>query len=324
MPGVITVTADDLALPLEEQVVRTQAALEAHGHLVALAPDDPADPARRRVHTVRSALEADRIAIVPLSLPPLARTLLGEQIRQLAGTDLGPGVLAGAARLLSYYLHSGALLGSVAKLDRVPVGVGAHMKSLVPGRHFAVLAHPEPYLGEAVPDRVPPGPGYQTQLAVAGSGLDPAWITGPLATAWHTRHLRELPAPPDSAGWWGTARLVEFTAYIADVGMLYQLVTSVRRDTCTWCGLDVIGDQCLFCATRLERAVPARHAAAPAHTPAVAPAHAPGQAPGHVPGQAPGHVPGHVPGHAPGPEPARPPAAVPQPPRRPQLLPHKR
>jgi hypothetical protein len=264
MPGVITVTVDDLELPLEEQVVRTAAALESHGHVVALAPDDPADPARRRMHTVRSALEGDRIAIVPLALPPLARTLLGEQLRQLSGTDLGPGVLAGAARLLSYYLHSGALLASVSKLDRVPVGVGNHVKSLVPGRHFAVLAHPEPYLGEADPAHVPPGPGYQTQLAVAGSGLDPAWITGPLAAGWHTQHLREVPLPPDSARWWGTSRMVEFTAYIADVGMLYQLVTSVRRDTCTWCGLEAIGDQCLFCATRLgERHAPAKHAAAP-------------------------------------------------------------
>jgi hypothetical protein len=261
MPSVITVTADDLALPLEDQLMRTSATLDAFGHIVALAPDDPADPARRRMHTVRSALEADRIAIVPLSLPPLARTLLGEQLRQLSGTDLGPGVLAGAARLLAHYLHAGALLGSVARLDRIPVGVGAHVKSLVPGRHFVAIAHPEPYLGPADP-AVPPGPGYQTQLAVAGKGLDAAWITGPLATAWRAQHVREVPQEPDAAQWWGTSRLVEFTAYIADVGMLYQLVTSVRRDTCTWCGLEVIGDQCLFCATRLTRGTPAKHAAA--------------------------------------------------------------
>lgn len=262
MPSVLTVTSDDLALTLEEQVTRTAAALDAHGHIVALASADPADPARRRLHTVRSALEADRIAIVATPLPPLACALLAEQLRQLAGTDLGPGVLAGAARLLTYYLHSGALLASVAKLDRVPVSVGAHVRSLVPGRHFAVLAHPEPYLGEADPAHVPPGPGYQTQLAVAGKGVDPGWIAGPLATAWRSQHLREVPLPPDSARWWGTSRMVEFTAYIADVGMLYQLVTSVRRDTCTWCGLEVIGDQCLFCATRLgDRTAPAKHAA---------------------------------------------------------------
>ncbi|MDJ0372542.1 hypothetical protein QMK19_23460 [Streptomyces sp. H10-C2] len=251
MSSVITVTADELALPLEQHVARTSAALDSFGHLIALASPDPGDPARRRLHTVRAALEADRLAIVPVDLPPLATALLCEQLRQLAGTDLGPGVLAGAARLLSYYLYSGALLGSVTKLDRVPVTVGRHFKSLVPGRHFVVMAHPHPGVSEAGPDAVPGGPAFLTQLAVAGHGVDPGWITGPLASAWRTQHIREVPLPPESARWWGTGRLVEFTAYIADIGVLYQLVTSVRRDTCPWCGLEVIGDQCLFCSTRL-------------------------------------------------------------------------
>lgn len=314
MPSVITVTSDDLAVPLEEQVTRVSAALDAYGHVVALAPADPADPARRRLHTVRSALEADRVAIVPVALPPLACTLLGEQVRQLAGTDLGPGVLAGAARLLTYYLHSGALLGSVAKLDRVPVSVGTHVKSLVPGRHFAVLAHPEPYLAEADPDKVPPGPGYQTQLAVAGKGLDPGWITGPLAAAWHTAHVREVPQPTDAARWWGTSKLVEFTAYIADVGMLYQLVTSVRRDTCTWCGLEVIGDQCLFCATRLgDRAAAASGGSAAASASASVSASDAVSTSASVSGRSPER------GVA-----AAPDGRAVQTPRRPQLEPHKR
>lgn len=253
MSSVIAVTADDLALPLERHVTVTAAALEAHGHLVLLVPPEPTDPLRRRVHTVRAALEADRVAIVPIGLPPLAALLLAEQLRQLAATDLGPGVLAGAARLLSHYLHSGALLGSISRLDRVDVPVGAHLKSLVPGRHFAVLAHPEPRLSEARPDAVPPGPAFLTQLAVAhGQGVDAGWVTGPLARAWRSQQVREVPLPADSARWWGTGRLVEFTAYIADVGVLYQLVTSVRRDTCGWCGLAVIGDRCLFCSAALD------------------------------------------------------------------------
>lgn len=253
MSSVIAVTADDLVLPLEQHVMRTAAALETHGHLVVLVPPERGDPLRRRVHTVRAALEADRVAIVPVDLPPLAVLLLAEQLRQLAATDLGPGVLAGAARLLSHYLHSGALLGSVSRLDRVDVPVGAHLKSLVPGRHFAVLAHPEPHLCEARPDAVPAGPAFVTQLAVAhGHGVDAGWVTGPLARAWRSRQVREVPLPADSARWWGTGRLVEFTAYIADVGVLYQLVTSVRRDTCGWCGLAVIGDRCPFCSAVLD------------------------------------------------------------------------
>lgn len=253
MSSVIAVTADDLAVPLEQHLVRTVATLEAYGHVVALVPPEPADPVRRRMHTLRAALDSERLAIVPVDLPPLAGALLAEQLRQLAGTDLGPGVLAGAARLLSHYLYAGALLGSVAKLDRIDVPVGAHLKSLVPGRHFAAIAHPEPYLAPADDSAVPAGPAFVTQLAVAtGQGVDPGWVKGPLARAWRTQYTRNVPLPSDSARWWGTGRLVEFVAYIADVGVLYQVVTSVRRDTCGWCGLEVIGDQCLFCSAKVD------------------------------------------------------------------------
>jgi hypothetical protein len=253
LSSVIAVTADDLAVPLEQHLVRTVATLEAYGHVVALVPPEPADPVRRRMHTLRAALDSERLAIVPVDLPPLAGALLAEQLRQLAGTDLGPGVLAGAARLLSHYLYAGALLGSVAKLDRIDVPVGAHLKSLVPGRHFAAIAHPEPYLAPADDSAVPAGPAFVTQLAVAtGQGVDPGWVKGPLARAWRTQYTRNVPLPSDSARWWGTGRLVEFVAYIADVGVLYQVVTSVRRDTCGWCGLEVIGDQCLFCSAKVD------------------------------------------------------------------------
>ncbi|MDX6311580.1 MAG: hypothetical protein QOF84_754 [Streptomyces sp.] len=253
MSSVIAVTADDLAVPLEQHLVRTVATLEAYGHVVALVPPEPADPVRRRMHTLRAALDSDRVAIVPVDLPPLAGALLAEQLRQLAGTDLGPGVLAGAARLLSHYLYAGALLGSVAKLDRIDVPVGAHLKSLVPGRHFVAIAHPEPHLAPADDSAVPAGPAFVTQLAVAtGQGVDPGWVKGPLARAWHTQYTRNVPLPSGSARWWGTGRLVEFVAYIADVGVLYQVVTSVRRDTCGWCGLEVIGDQCLFCSAKVD------------------------------------------------------------------------
>lgn len=256
MSSVTAVTSDDLALPLEQHLLRVVALLEGCGHLIALVPPESGHPARRRMHVLRAALETDRLAIVPVDLPPLAEALLAEQLRQLAATDLGPGVLAGAARLLSYYLHCGALLGSVGRLDRVPVPVGAQLKSFVPGRNFAAFAHPQPCLAEADadPGTIPAGPACLTELAYApgsGGSPDPAWVTGPLARAWGSGQVREVPLPRGSAAWWGTGRLVEFAAYIADVGVLYRLVTSVRRDPCPWCGLEVIGDQCLFCSARV-------------------------------------------------------------------------
>ncbi|CAM5723359.1 putative protein OS=Streptomyces tendae OX=1932 GN=GUR47_15720 PE=4 SV=1 [Streptomyces tendae] len=58
--------------------------------------------------------------------------MLARQLRQLASCDLGPGVLASAGRLLTHYMHAGALLGSVARLDRVPVTLKAHARSGCP------------------------------------------------------------------------------------------------------------------------------------------------------------------------------------------------
>ncbi|MCQ4082250.1 hypothetical protein NGB36_16955 [Streptomyces sp. RB6PN25] len=253
MAGVMTAVARDASLPLEQHVLRCSAALDVHGHLVVLVPPDASDPARRRLHTVRSVLAADRMALIPVGLPPLATALLAEQLRQLSATDLGPGVLAGAAPLLAHYFYAGALLGSVARLDRVNVSVGSHLKSLIPGRQFAVAATPEPRVVEATERDVLPGPAYPTHLTVAASGsFDTSWIHGPLARAWRPQHVRDVAAPEDCAHWWGTSRVAEFTAHIADPGVLYQLVTSVRRTSCRWCALEIIGDRCLFCSTRVE------------------------------------------------------------------------
>jgi hypothetical protein len=60
--------------------------------------------------------------------------------------------------------------------------------------------------------------------------------------------LRETPLPAESPGWWGTGKLIEFCSYLPDLSVLYQLVTSVRRTRCHWCGIDVIGDRCVFCS----------------------------------------------------------------------------
>ncbi len=60
--------------------------------------------------------------------------------------------------------------------------------------------------------------------------------------------LREATLPAESATWWGTNKLIEFCTYLPDLSVLYQLVTSVRQSVCHWCGIDVIGDRCVFCS----------------------------------------------------------------------------
>jgi hypothetical protein len=243
------VVLQDLATrPLERALADMQMLIEQHGHVIVVYSQTVPAAVEQRLHTIRSLLESDRIALFRPDLPPLATAVLARQLRQLASCDISPGVLASAGRLLTHYIHSGALLGSVARLDRVPVGLKSHAKSWVPGTQFGVLAHPEPQLVKIGPDAALTGPEFGTWMLVAKGQLQSDWVTGTLSRSWKVLGLRESPLPAESAIWWGTGRLTEFCAFLSDLPVLYQLVTSVRRSTCHWCGIDVIGDRCVFCS----------------------------------------------------------------------------
>ncbi|WP_030903348.1 hypothetical protein [Streptomyces sp. NRRL F-5126] len=279
MPTAIAVTSPDLVLPPTDRQTPTAAVLlpperqplgdalsaaqmlvEQHGYVVVLYPSTLPPAHRRRLYAVRSLLESDRIALLASDLPPLALGVLVRQLRQLSVCDFSPGVVASAARLLSHYLYAGAVLGSVARLDRVPVTLKSHAKSWVPGARFAVLTNPRPALvtlGGARKQDAKEGaedagrlaaPEFAARLLVAKGQLATEWPTGVLAPAWQVASVEECPLPESSAGWWGTARAVEFAAFLPDITVLYQLVSSVRREVCSWCGIELIGDRCGFCS----------------------------------------------------------------------------
>ncbi|WP_432010546.1 hypothetical protein [Streptomyces cucumeris] len=300
MPTAIAVTGRELVLPppdgqtpsavvlrppreqpLDDALAEVTALLDRQGHLVVLYPAATPLPVIRRLHTLRAVLESDRMALVPLELPPLAVAVLARQLRQLSLSDFSPGVLACAARLLAHYIHAGALLGSVARLDRVPVGLTSHVKSWLPGTHFAVLAHPTPRLVKAGADGVLPAPSYGTRMTVAPGALNSHghrdgsvagredWVTGALAPAWGIRDVELVEPSPDAARWWGTPKLIEFAAAIPDLSVLYQLVASVRREECHWCGFELIGDRCAFCSAPVARGDDIPAALIPAHRPAL-------------------------------------------------------
>ncbi|MEU7282587.1 hypothetical protein AB0A69_27990 [Streptomyces sp. NPDC045431] len=269
MPTAIAVTSADLVLPptdrqtppaavlpppegqpLDAALADMQVLVEQHGYVIALYPASIPVAHQRRLHTVRSVLESDRIALLKLDLPPLGVAVLVRQLRQLSVLDFSPGVVASAARLLAHYIYAGALLNSVTKLDRVPVSLKTHAKSWVPGSQFGVLAHPDPQLVKIGGGELA-GPEFGTQLLVAKGQLQSDWVTAVLAPAWRVQGVQESPLPADSPRWWGTAKMIEFAAFLPDVSVLYQLVSSVRREMCTWCGIELIGDRCGFCSAPL-------------------------------------------------------------------------
>ncbi len=284
MPTAIAVTSADLVLPPTDQQTPTAALLQApdaqpleaalvdmnvmlerYGYVVAVYPASIATAHERRLHTIRSMLETDRLALLKLDLPPLGIAVLVRQLRQLSICDFSAGVVASAARLLSHYIYAGALLNSVTKLDRVPVSLKSHAKSWMPGSQFGVLANPEPQLikisssgtgagaaaGSGAGVAGLSGPGFATQLLVGKGNLVSDWVTATLAPAWQVSCVQETGLPADSPRWWGTAKMIEFAAFLPDISVLYQLVASVRREKCHWCGIELIGDRCGFCSAPL-------------------------------------------------------------------------
>ncbi|WP_028813123.1 hypothetical protein [Streptomyces flavidovirens] len=287
MPTAIAVTSADLVLPPTDQQTPTAALLQApdaqpleaalvgmnvmlerYGYVVAVYPASIATAHERRLHTIRSMLETDRLALLKLDLPPLGIAVLVRQLRQLSICDFSAGVVASAARLLSHYIYAGALLNSVTKLDRVPVSLKSHAKSWMPGSQFGVLANPDPQLikisssgtgagagggvgGGSGAGAGLSGPEFATQLLVGKGTLVSDWVTATLAPAWQVSGVQETGLPADSPRWWGTAKMIEFAAFLPDISVLYQLVASVRREKCHWCGIELIGDRCGFCSAPL-------------------------------------------------------------------------
>ncbi len=277
MPTAIAVTSADLVLPPMDQQTPPAVVLQApgdqsldlalsdmqllldqHGYVVAVYPSNIAPAHERRLHTIRSVLESDRIALLKVDLPPLAVGVLVRQLRQLSVCDFSAGVVASAARLLAHYVHAGALLNSVTKLDRVPVSLTSHARSWVPGSQFAVLANPRPQLVKVGTGELA-GPDFGTHLLVAKGQLQSDWVLETLAPAWQVQAMHEAALPADSPGWWGTAKMIEFAAFLPDISVVYQLVSSVRREVCTWCGNELLGDRCGLCSVPLRTQERQRH-----------------------------------------------------------------
>ncbi|MBL1065800.1 hypothetical protein [Streptomyces sp. 7-21] len=265
MPIAIAVTSPDMVLPPTDQhtpgahvltppdqqdfaaaLAETGALLDRYGYVIALYPSTTPRPYVQRLHAVRAMLETDRMALLPSDLPPLGTAVLVRQLRQLSACDFSPGVLGSSARLLAHYIYAGALLGSGARPDRLPLTLPATGSAR--SGPCAVLAAPTPQLVRPDGEAVLSGPQFATALTYAAGGLGSDWVTGRLARQWQVQQVHPVPVPATSAAWWGTSKLVEFAAAIPDVVLLYQMVSSVRQEACHWCGLSLIGDRCAFCS----------------------------------------------------------------------------
>lgn len=237
---------------------------EAGQKVVALYPSWQAETAVRAVNFARGATRNDHVAGVAVDLPPLALSLVADQLTYLT-PYVPPGVVAALSDELPKHLLAGAWLRSVSNLASFPVSLRQQMGSLAPSVSYLAYCAPERNLERMRPSEVartlPFRPVRPVQLLC--STPDPA-ITGifddSLPRAIAPVATRRLPAQPLGSVYWGTSKYVEFVALSAHPQALAYAASSLRTALCTWCGEPTRSRPCPFCAGNATRPLPPRPA----------------------------------------------------------------
>lgn len=239
---------------LSELTDELRGALDDARRVIVIQPDWFGDEAWRRLQTVHSLLDTDRVMLHRTALPPLAASVAAA-LTAAAGAHLQrPGAVAAALPQIERELIVLAWLGRVNGLRRPAPSVGQHAKSALPSSAFMAVLHPD--------ERVHTlgGPGSELPLARVPEPMellmapwpdgDVDWVVEVANPALGGLRLREIDALPDAPGWWGTDRLVELAAYPTDVASLARRVAPAALSACRWCREPIAASPCPFCGER--------------------------------------------------------------------------
>ncbi|MFI6517195.1 hypothetical protein ACIBF1_16695 [Spirillospora sp. NPDC050679] len=240
--------SDAQAAPLFIDAVA--AALRDRGAVLVLYPSWRAKQAERLVTLARGALLSDRIAGVPLRLPPLALSLVADQLAFVA-MYVQPGMLASLPQRLAENTVAGAWVRSVAHFEHVHIRLGQHVSSYLPGGGFSVVMSPDTDVRRVTSSepvqsfpRLPPGP---MMVLTAQQDGDVDWFHRSLSPALNAPTILAVEAQPLSAGYWGSKRYLEFVAFSAHPQALQGVLRSMAYKPCRWCGEAIAAPRCPLC-----------------------------------------------------------------------------
>lgn len=223
--------------------------------VVAVYPAWQPDPARRYVQFARSALETEWVVGVASDLPPLALSVVADQLAYLA-PYVPPGVLVGLAARLARDTLAGAWVASVARLEHVSTSLGHHVRSYLPGG-FMVTAHPRGAV-HRITGGAPVGdltfrPAEPVQMLAARGDGDAEWFQKKLLPYLRPARVQFFQPQPFSATYWGTGKYVEYVAFSSHPQALTYAAGSVRVRRCRWCEQVVATPTCPFCGMTRQR-----------------------------------------------------------------------
>jgi hypothetical protein len=209
----------------------------------------------RRVRTVHSLLDTDRVAIHVTELPPLATSVVAALAAALAPLAVSAGALAGSLDAIARELYVLAWTGSVARLQHPRVSLIHHARSLVPGSAFGVGLQPEQFVvpvGRVVSEPPLAVCEHELELLVAATHKgDLAWIVDGVAPALGGVPVRQLPPTIHGEKWWGSARLAEVVGVPASLEWLERAVLPRAVTPCIWCGEPIASSPCPLCGQAL-------------------------------------------------------------------------
>lgn len=266
----VRVGTEEGAVPPEAVLDLVRDRLEAAGYVLALYPSWRAEPARRALRLAHASLATERLVLTPSSLPPLALSLVADQLGYLA-PYCPPGALVGIMSALARVTLSGAWVRGVAGLENIPASLSDHVASYVPGSGFMVTAAPTTRIhrvtSSAPLDELPYRPADPVHALTAGSeGGDGEWLETHLLPAIRAHRVRSLAAPPLGETYWGTKRYLEFVAFSGHPKALSVIANSVRCRPCPWCAEPVATPTCPLCSmVSPHRSGASEQAEAPEH-----------------------------------------------------------
>jgi hypothetical protein len=223
--------------------------LQAHGAVLVVYPEWQSGQTARLIQIARGVLATDRVAGIPLRLPPLALSLVADTLAFLA-PYLSPGMLAGMAHRLPIEIISGAWVRSVSSLEHIDVPLKTHLASYLPGG-FMVTAAPQPAVyrisGQQQVMNLDIRPAEPILLLVSNEGGDMNWLQRHLVAALRPSSVKFAPRQPLAPAFWGTQRYVEFVAFSGHPETLTHSLRSLVAQPCPWCGEPSPIQTCPFC-----------------------------------------------------------------------------
>lgn len=262
-PDAPGIERDDLPALIEE--LGTE--LGGGGRVVVVHPAWQTPVVRRRLETVRLALDSVRLGLYRCPLPPLAGGALVGLARAVAPRLPAERPVVDVLGALAAQLVPLARLSGVTQLETPAPTVLQHLWSLWPPSRFGVAGWPEPAV-ERLRSGAAPAVGEIAgrrgapldQLLVSCADAELPWVEATLVPALGGPHMVRADEPPLSADFWGRRRPVEAVALPGDLeAVVAALADLPPAVACRWCGEPTGLDPCPWCGIPMRPSLPQGH-----------------------------------------------------------------